>query len=261
MDDVRITTRYSEGEFLSSLTGVIHETGHGLYELGLDRINKTQPAGGSMGMAAHESQSLFWEMQIARSPEFAEFSKSKLSECFMRPGFENAFSADNIHAHMTRVEPGFIRVDADELTYPLHVVLRYEIEKMIFHEEIDIEKLPEVWAEKMRDYFGLDPKDKHSLGVLQDCHWPGGAFGYFPCYSLGAMIAYSIKAAMNKSLPNIREDIANGEFTKINKWLNDNIHSKGRVQTVSDLLTDMTGGFIDTNGYLDFLSERYLGSY
>src|SRR3954454_8029593 len=183
--DIRITTRYREDELASALMGVLHETGHALYEAGLPRRWLGQPVGDQRGMAVHESQSLLMEMQACRSPAFVGFLSGELRAAF---GADPAFAPDNLQRLYTRVERGFIRVDADEVTYPAHVILRYRLERALIAGTLDLADLPAAWSDGMRELLGIVPPDDR-LGCLQDVHWYDGAWGYFPTYTLGAMTA------------------------------------------------------------------------
>jgi len=256
--DVRMTTRYRTDEFLSSLMGVLHETGHALYEQGLPKDWSHWPLGKARGMGMHESQSLFVEMQLARSPEFWEFALPlvhlHLGEDAI-PGWDIA----DILAEVNHVERGYIRVDADEVTYPLHVILRYELEQELVSGKLEASQIPEAWDAKMVEYLGIstinDPKD----GPMQDVHWPGGAFGYFPSYTLGAMIAAQQWAALEKSLPQAREDMRKGDFSAINQWRADQIWSQGSRWSTPDLITRATGEPLNADYFKAHLRKRYLG--
>ncbi|MCW8444099.1 carboxypeptidase M32 [Fluoribacter gormanii] len=253
--DVRITTRYNEHEFLSSLMAITHETGHALYEQGLSKEWSTQPVGHSLGMAVHESQSLFIEMQICRSLEYIRF---------LVPIAQNYFrdvaniTAENIFYHYTKVQPGLIRVDADEVTYPLHVILRYEIEEQLFSSEITVADLPEVWDSLMQNYLGLSTKGDDKNGVMQDVHWPSGIFGYFPAYTFGALIAAQLFSAVKKSIPGLKEQLQQGNFKTLLSWLRANIHQKGRLLTYTELLRQATGETLNPDYYFAHIKERYL---
>jgi len=256
--DVRLTTRYRTDEFLSSLMGVLHETGHALYEQGLPKAWSHWPLGKARGMGMHESQSLFVEMQLARSPEFWEFAlplvKLHLGDDAI-PGWD----IEDVLAEVNFVERGFIRVDADEVTYPLHVILRYELEQELVTGKLEASQIPEAWDAKMTEYLGLstlaDPKD----GPMQDVHWPGGAFGYFPSYTLGAMIAAQQWAALEKAEPSAREAIRKGDFTGINQWRADNIWSAASRYSTPDLITRATGEPLNADFFKAHLKRRYLG--
>ncbi|MFK4809461.1 carboxypeptidase M32 [Devosia sp. ZW T5_3] len=256
--DVRMTTRYRTDEFLSSLMGVLHETGHALYEQGLPKEWSHWPLGKARGMGIHESQSLFVEMQLSRSPEFWEFALPlvhlHLGEDAI-PGWDIA----DILSEVNYVERGYIRVDADEVTYPLHVILRYELEQDLVNGKLEASQIPEAWDAKMTEYLGLstlaDPKD----GPMQDVHWPGGAFGYFPSYTLGAMIAAQQWAALETAQPGVREDIRKGDFSGVNQWRSDNIWSQGSRWSTPDLITRATGEPLNADFFKAHLKKRYLG--
>ncbi|HHF7365227.1 TPA: carboxypeptidase M32 [Legionella bozemanae] len=253
--DVRITTRYNEHEFLSSLMAITHETGHALYEQGLSKEWSTQPVGHSLGMAVHESQSLFIEMQICRSLEYLHFLVPIAQKYFK--DVEN-ITEENIFYHFTKVQPGLIRVDADEVTYPLHVILRYEIEQKLFASEINIADLPKIWDSSMQKYLGLSTKGNDKNGVMQDVHWPSGIFGYFPAYTFGALIAAQLFSAVKKSIPGIKEQLKHGDFKPLLLWLRENIHQKGRLLTYPELLHLATGETLNPDYYFAHIKERYL---
>ncbi|KTC89876.1 carboxypeptidase M32 [Fluoribacter dumoffii] len=253
--DVRITTRYKEDEFLSSIMAISHETGHALYEQGLPEKWAIQPVGHSLGMAVHESQSLFIEMQICRSLEYIQFLAPMAQKYF-----ENAenITQENIYYHYTKVQPGLIRVDADEVTYPLHVILRYEIEQQLFSSEITIADLPEVWNSSMQKYLGLSTQGDDKNGVMQDVHWPSGTFGYFPAYTFGALIAAQLFAAVSKSIPDIKEQLKRGDLMPLLHWLRENIHQKGKLLSYQELLRQATGETLNPNYFFAHIKERYL---
>ncbi|MGL5741032.1 MAG: carboxypeptidase M32 [Legionella sp.] len=253
--DVRLTTRYNEHEFLSSLMAINHETGHALYEQGLLKEWSAQPVGHSLGMSVHESQSLFMEMQICRSLEFMQFLMPIAQNYFKEA---KNITAENLFYHYTRVKPGLIRVDADEVTYPLHVILRYEIEQQLFASEITIDDLPSVWDSLMQKYLGLSTKDDDKNGVMQDVHWPSGIFGYFPAYTFGAIIAAQLFAAVKKSIPDIKNQIKEGNFKSLLIWLRENIHQKGRLMSYQELLHQATGEELNSEYYFTHIKERYL---
>jgi carboxypeptidase Taq len=254
-DDVRITTRYSEDGFVQALMGVIHETGHALYERNLPADWRLQPVGLARGMVVHESQSLLMEMQAARSGQFCRHLSGLLSATF--PGNEAAFSPDNLRRIYSWVEPGFIRVDADEVTYPAHVILRYGIEKALFRGELDLAETPGVWNAEFKKLMGLDvPSDRE--GVLQDVHWYDGAFGYFPCYSLGAMTAAQLFDAACKAHPEIPAEIEQGRFGVLQGWLKANVHGLGSSRSTAEIVTHATGRPLDVAVFKRHLERRYL---
>ena len=209
--DVRITTRYSTSDFLSALMGVLHETGHALYEQGLPKEWSHWPLGQARGMAIHESQSLFVEKQIARSPEFWEWALPHVKTHLGDAALEG-FSLDDVLAHVHLIKRGLIRVDADEATYPLHVILRFELEQKLVDGSLEVADIPEAWHAMMTEYLGLPTLDIPQDGPMQDVHWPGGAFGYFPSYTLGALIAAQQWAALEKTIPDAREQMRKGKF-------------------------------------------------
>jgi carboxypeptidase Taq len=186
INDVRITTRYAEDHFMPALMGVLHETGHALYEQGRPQDWLHQPVGEARGMSLHESQSLAIEMQACRSREFMEYLAPILRQAFGRDG--PGWSADELYRRVTRVEPGLIRVDADEVTYPVHILLRYDLEKAMIADDLPLEDLPVAFNKGMKELLGLTVPH-NGVGCLQDIHWPGGAWGYFPTYTLGAIAA------------------------------------------------------------------------
>jgi carboxypeptidase Taq len=209
--DVRITTRYRSNEFLSSLMGVLHETGHALYEQGLPRQWAHWPLGKARGMAIHESQSLFVEKQIGRNPAFWRWALPVVEQ-----HLGEAWTLPDILPHVHHVERGLIRVDADEVTYPLHIILRFELEQELISGRLATADLPEAWDAKMSEYLGLSTADDPANGPMQDVHWPSGAFGYFPSYTLGAMIAAQQWAAIGRDIPDADAEIAAGRFDAIN---------------------------------------------
>jgi len=254
-DDVRITTRYNEDQFVQALMGVIHETGHALYERNLPAEWRLQPVGVARGMVVHESQSLLMEMQAARSAQFCRHLSGLLRETF--PGNDDALSPDNLQRIYSRVEPGFIRVEADEVTYPAHIILRYQIEKSLFRDELQLADVPGVWREEFKKLLGLDvPSDRE--GCLQDVHWYDGAFGYFPCYSLGAMIAAQLFDAACRAHPEIPAEIEQGRFATLQGWLKTNVHSLGSSLTTPEIVTHATGRPLDVGVFKRHLERRYL---
>ena len=254
-DDVRITTRYNEDQFVQALMGVIHETGHALYERNLPAEWRLQPVGVARGMVVHESQSLLMEMQAARSAQFCRHLSGLLRETF--PGNDDALSPDNLQRIYSRVEPGFIRVEADEVTYPAHIILRYQIEKSLFRDELQLADVPGVWREEFKKLLGLDvPSDRE--GCLQDVHWYDGAFGYFPCYSLGAMIAAQLFDAACRAHPEIPAEIEQGRFATLQGWLKTNVHSLGSSLTTPEIVTHATGHPLDVGVFKRHLERRYL---
>ncbi len=257
-DDTRITTRYNEDNFLDSLMAVLHETGHALYEQGLPARWRGQPVGAALGMAIHESQSLLMEMQVCRGKEFIKFAAPYIREELADRNADSlAFSADNLHAHSILVRRGLIRVDADELTYPLHVILRYELEKDLLSGTLEVSDLPEAWDAKMRQYLGISTLGNDADGCMQDVHWYAGLVGYFPTYSLGAITAAQIFATAVKDNVDILPGISQGDFKPLLTWLRQNVHEKGRLLSADQLLNDVTGASLSTRDFKQHLTNRY----
>jgi carboxypeptidase Taq len=250
--DVRITTRYKTSDFLSALMGVLHETGHALYEQNLPKAWAHWPLGKARGMAVHESQSLFVEKQIGRSPGFWRWALPVVER-----HLGETWSIDDILPHVHRVERGLIRVDADEVTYPLHVILRYELEQELVSGRLEAADLPEAWDAKMRDYLGLSTIDNPADGPMQDVHWPGAAFGYFPSYTLGAMMSAQQWAALTRDHPAADADLARGDFAAINDWRRQKIWSQGSRWSTPDLLERATGEKLNAAHFTEHLKKRY----
>ncbi|SHO58952.1 carboxypeptidase M32 [Vibrio quintilis] len=254
--DVRITTRYDESDFTQALMGIIHETGHARYEQGLPEQLAGVPAGEARSMGIHESQSLFFEMQLGRHPAFIQSISSLAAEMLESQG-NPAFTEDNLQKLYTRVNKGFIRVDADELTYPAHVILRYEIERDLMNGVIKHTDVPDLWDQKMQSYLGLTTRDNYKNGCMQDIHWTDGSFGYFPSYTLGAMYAAQFMAAMKKTI-DVDTAIRSGDLSPVFNWLSDNIWSKGSLLTTDELVKQATGETLNAQHFQDHLRNRYL---
>ncbi|MEE9290590.1 MAG: carboxypeptidase M32 [Alphaproteobacteria bacterium] len=254
-EDIRITTRYSGDDFMPGLMGVLHETGHALYEQGLPVDWRHQPVGAARGMALHESQSLMIEMQACRSAEFIAFAAPRMREAFGASG--PAWEVDNIHRHYTRVARGFIRVDADEVTYPTHVIMRFRLERAMLAGDLAVKELPGAWAEETRALLGLTPADD-AEGCLQDIHWYDGAWGYFPTYTLGALAAAQLFAAATEARPGIADGLAAGDFTPLVGWLRENVHQKASLMTTDELMADATGSPLNAEAFKAHLRARYL---
>ncbi|MEH0741748.1 carboxypeptidase M32 [Vibrio cholerae] len=254
--DVRITTRYDENEFVQSLMGIVHETGHARYEQGLPKALAGLPSGEARSMGIHESQSLFFEMQVGRSDAFIAHLSRLATQHFSGHDM-SLFSQANFQKLYTRVKKDFIRVDADELTYPAHVILRYEIERDLINGDISHQDVPELWDTKMRQYLGLSTAGNFKNGCMQDIHWTDGAFGYFPSYTLGAMYAAQFMAAMKKTV-DVDEAIHSGDLTPIFTWLGDNIWNKGSLLTTDELVKSATGEVLNAQFFQNHLRSRYL---
>ncbi|MEK9724260.1 MAG: carboxypeptidase M32 [Rhodospirillaceae bacterium] len=254
-DDVRITTRYDEADFTSALMGVLHETGHALYERGLPVRWRRQPVGDAMGMSVHESQSLLIEMQVCRSRAFLEWAAPMMRDAFDGDG--PAWTAENLYRLHTQVRRDFIRVDADEVTYPAHVILRYRLERAMLNDDLSLGDLPAAWNDGMKDLLGIVPPSDRE-GCLQDVHWYDGAWGYFPTYTLGAMTAAQLFAAARDADSDIEPGIVRGDFAPLMAWLRTHVHGKGRLMSSADLLTAATGRPLDAAVFEGHLRSRYL---
>ena len=255
-EDTRITTRYNEHEFLQAIMGTCHESGHAIYQFGLPKKWHRQPAGDALGMSVHESQSLLIEMHACRSLEFMTHLAPILSDSF---GSQPAFEPENLYRLFTRVKRSLIRVDADEVTYPFHVMLRYEIEKDLMSGKLSVDDLPERWNQSMQETIGVNPGNNHADGVMQDVHWPSGSFGYFPAYSLGSIMAAQFYTKAKESRPDIPSGISKGDFTALREWLRNNVHQHGSRYTNEELMQVSVGEAINPDYLLAHLRERYHG--
>ena len=255
--DTRFTTRFDEKDPFSCLYAVMHESGHGLYEQGLPFEQSFSPAGGAVSLGVHESQSRFWENQIGRTSSFWKVAmpwfKKEFPDC---PDWDS----ETLDLIANEVKPDFIRVEADEITYNLHIMIRYEIEKKIFNENLSVEEIPTLWNSMMEDWFGIEvPND--ALGCLQDIHWSMGAFGYFPTYTLGNLYAAQLLDAMQKELGDVDEIISSGDWSSMLTWLRNNIHSKGSVMEPSQLIESATGSPPSPEPFLNYVEEKYSKLY
>jgi carboxypeptidase Taq len=254
-EDIRITTRYSEDDFMPAIMGVLHETGHALYDQGLPAKWRHQPVGCARGMVLHESQSLIMEMQACRGADFIAFAAPLMREAFGGTG--PAWGPENIHRHYVRVMRGMIRVDADEATYPAHVILRFRMERALLSGELALKDLPGAWNEEMGKLLGVTPENDGE-GCLQDIHWYDGAWGYFPTYTLGAMAAAQLFAAANRAHPDIGERLSKGDFSPLLDWLRKNVHERASFETTDDVLTRATGAPLGAQAFKTHLASRYL---
>jgi len=255
--DVRITTRYDEADFMKALLGVIHETGHARYEQNLPKAWTGLPVAEARSTGIHESQSLLFEMQLARSPEFTQLLAPLAAKILQRED-DPAFTTDNLYQFNTRVKRGYIRVNADELSYPAHVILRYEIERALIDGEIEVDDIPALWNEKMQAYLGLSTEGNYSDGCMQDIHWALGLFGYFPSYTLGALYAAQEFSAAKRAIPTFDEKIAAGDLEELFAWLNTHIWSKGSFLATQDLMTAATGEPLNARYFKRHVEQRYL---
>ncbi|MBC5792885.1 MAG: carboxypeptidase M32 [Nanohaloarchaea archaeon] len=253
--DTRITTRIEQGDLSGSLMPTIHELGHALYQLGLPEGDYATPRGGARELSVHESQSRLWENQVGRSKEFWKFMLPKLEERFPEK-FEEISIQDCYESINQVYEDNMIRVKADELTYHLHIVLRFEIGRALMNGEIEVEDLPEEWNKRMEKYLGLEP-ETDSEGVMQDIHWAWGNFGYFPTYSLGSVLATQIYREAEEEVEGLEKKIESGEFEDLRDWLKTHIHSKGRLLKTEELIEKVTNEPINSEPFLNYIRGKY----
>jgi carboxypeptidase Taq len=255
--DIRITTFYAEHDVAKALLGVLHETGHALYERGLPGPWARQPVGEAAGMAAHESQSLIVEMQACRGDAFLGFLGRELAQAFGGP--TEAWAPTNLARHWRRVSRGFIRVDADEITYPAHVILRFRLERALIGGALTVAELPAAWNEEFSRLLGALPPDD-ARGCLQDIHWHDGAFGYFPSYTLGAMAAAQMMRAARAATPGLDAALAEGDLGPLLGWLRTHVHAQGARLGLQELLRHATGKPLGAEDFEAHLRGRYLGA-
>jgi carboxypeptidase Taq len=253
--DIRVTTRFDLNDIFSGLLGALHETGHAMYDLGLPQDWRDQPVGRDRGMALEESQSLLIEMIVCRSRPFVRYVQPLLLKHFGVSGPE--WDMENIYAHLTKVRRGLIRVDADELTYPLHIMLRYELEKQLLNGDLAVRDLPEAWNAGMEQRLGIRPTNDVD-GCLQDIHWAVGSFGYFPSYALGAVIAAQLFDSLRHDVPALDEQLALGEFSGLFGWLRTNVHGLGAKVPVQELLKGATGKPLSATSFIRYVETKYL---
>jgi len=256
--DVRMTTRFKEDEPLDSLFSSIHETGHGLYEQGLPAGQLGTALGIHAGMAVHESQSRLWENQVARSRGFWRNFEPRFRALF--PAQTMALAGEELYLAVNAVEPTLIRVDADEVTYNLHIILRFELEKKLFTGELAVRDLPAAWRAASREIVGLEPTNDRT-GVLQDVHWSDGAFGYFPSYCLGNMLAAQLWYRALELRPGLEEEFVRGDFSWLLTWLREQVHTQGRRFDALQLAQRVTGESLSPRALLRYLRERYGALY
>lgn len=251
--DVRLTTRVYRDDLRSCLFGLIHEAGHGMYEQGIDPAYGRTPVGGAISMGIHESQSLFWENMIARSEPFWQWCFPQIQSVF--PEQLGALSAFDFYRSVNVMKPSFIRVEADELTYNLHIILRFEIEEALINGTIDVADIPTVWNQKMEEYLGVVPPND-AMGCLQDVHWSFGGFGYFPSYTLGKLYAAMFFNQMRRDIPDVSEQVARGEFQEVLAWLRRNIHRWGLTRNSRELVQDVCGKPLAAADFLEYLETK-----
>jgi carboxypeptidase Taq len=254
LNDVRITTRYEGTDFKKSIASTIHEAGHALYDLQCDQSLSVTPVEGGSSLALHESQSRFWENIVGRSLPFVQFIAPLIRK---QISFANQVTDDDLYLYFNNVKANYIRVDADEVTYNLHIAIRYEIEKKIFGDELRVSEIPEYWNDRMDELLGVRPT-KDSQGVLQDTHWSSGLFGYFPTYTLGNIVSAIIASKMRKDLKGYESDIKRGNFKPIRKWLRLKIHQHGSVFAPKVLLDNTLNEGYNPDYFLTYLETKYL---
>jgi carboxypeptidase Taq len=257
-DDIRITTRYLNRQLQSGIFSTIHESGHAFYEMNFPaEIRGTCLADGA-SMGIHESQSRLWENVIGRSSCFWEAMFPVLSSCF--PGVLSRVSVNDFYRAINLVEPSLIRIEADEVSYSLHIILRFDLEKALFSGSLDPAELPSAWRKKMKALLGVEP-ETDAQGVLQDVHWSMGAFGYFPSYALGNLYGLQFWEKLRSDVSGVEEAIAAGNFTPVNNWLRDTIYAHGRRSDPQDLLKSVTGKGLSSEPFLDYIENKYAGIY
>lgn len=256
--DVRTTTRLRENDLKSALLATLHEGGHALYNMGLPVEEFGNPLGEYISLGIHESQSRMWENLVGLSVPFWQYAYPKLLATF--PEQLKDTNKDQFYAAMNKIRPSMIRVEADEATYNLHVMLRFEIEQLLINENFPVAELPAIWNEKMEEYIGIRPKND-SEGVLQDVHWSFGAFGYFPTYTLGNLYSVQFYNQAKRDIPGLEDQYIHGKFAPLLDWLRENIHSKGRSVTANELIMDVTGEELSADPFLNYLEEKYRKIY
>lgn len=257
-NDVRLTTVLQEGDFLTGLYGSIHEAGHGIYTQNLPAEYNFQTLGKDLGYAVHESQSHIMDEQACKTPEFFRLLSRHAKDVFNRSVADEELSAENLQALSSQAKPSYIRIDADELTYPMHVILRFELEKAIIDGDLSVDDLPEAWWAGIKEKLGLDPV-AHEKGFMQDVHWFTADQGYFPSYTIGSMMAAQFYAAAVKMTPDLGNQIEQGNFSPLTKWLKKNVHGRGAMVSTEQLLINATGEGLNARYYMDSLSQKYLG--
>ena len=254
IEDVRITTRYEGKDFKASLYSTVHESGHAIYDLQIDNSLEYTPLGRATSLGVHESQSRFWENFVGRSREFIKWIYPSLKANLP---FVAKYSDEEVYRYVNSAKPSLIRVDADELTYNFHIMVRYELEKKLISGELQVSEAPSVWTDLMEKYVGVQPKND-AEGILQDVHWSGGLIGYFATYSLGNVIAGMIYNRIQKDL-NLKTMVANADTPKIKEWLRENIHKYGATYSPKELQRKLFGDTYNPKWLVAYLKEKYLG--
>lgn len=255
--DSRITTRFPEGNSFSALMGVLHEVGHAMYSQNTPQEWEDMPLGADSDLSLHESQSLLIEKQVGLSPEFIHYMHQTIQQ--LDQSALSGITPADMQRHLHHVSRDFIRVEANELTYPLHVVLRYGLEKKLFTGQLRVDDIPQAWNEGMKRLIGVDVPE-HRLGCLQDIHWYWGLFGYFPTYTQGALYAAQIFAAAKRALPDLMQQLRRGECATLMGWLHTHIHRAGQIWDIPELITRVTGEAPTAKHFLEHLRARYLAN-
>src|SRR3954454_18564285 len=257
LNDVRITTRYEGTDFKKSISGTIHEAGHALYNLQFAQSLSVSPLEGVSSLGLHESQSRFWENIVVRSMPFVQLISPLIRK---QVSFANQATDDELYLYFNNVKADYIRVDADEVTYNLHIAIRYEIEKKIFGDELSVSEIPEFWNDRMEQLLGVRPTND-AQGVLQDTHWSSGLLGYFPTYTLGNLVSAIIASKMRKDLEGYyEEDIKKGNFKPIREWLRLKIHQHGSVYAPKVLLNNTFNEGYNPDYFVNYIETKYFGS-
>ncbi len=258
VNDVRITNRFEDGNPLATLFSAMHESGHAMYEQGVNPAYERTPLESGTSLAVHESQSRMWENLVGRSLPFWEHFYPELKKTFSSK--LDGVSLKAFHKAINKVEPSFIRVNADEATYNLHIMLRLELEIGMVEGSIAIKDLPEIWNTKMREYLGVTPPND-AKGVLQDIHWSGGSIGYFSTYALGNIVSAQLWERINKDIKDLDDQIRKGKFDALRNWLKEKVHTFGHKYDPQDLVQKITGSKIDSSAYVRYLKNKYSGIY
>ncbi|WP_413380765.1 carboxypeptidase M32 [Alkalihalobacillus sp. 1P02AB] len=256
--DVRVTTKYNENDFRVSLYGTIHEGGHALYEQNISEDLVGTPLCGGTSMGIHESQSLFLEKFVGQNEKFLERNYSVIKKC--SNGQFDEVTLEDFYFAVNEAKPSLIRIEADELTYCLHIILRYELEKALISGELEVKDLPNAWNDKMEEYLGIRPSH-NGEGVLQDVHWSMGSFGYFPSYALGYIYAAQMKEEIIKDIPDYDELLLSGDNSKIRNWLTEKVHKHGGMKKPAEIIENITGGGINSEPLVHYLTEKYSRLY
>lgn len=256
-DDVRITTRLNDKMLLSGLFSTIHESGHAIYEQGLNKEHFGNPLGEAASFGIHESQSRLWENQVGRSKEFWTYALPVLKTHY--PQLKDV-KLDDWYRIVNTVRPSMIRVEADEVYYSLHIMLRFDVENQIINGNVDVKDIPALWNAKMKEYFGLTPKND-AEGVMQDVHWSFGGFGYFPSYAMGNLYGAQIMEQAEKEIPGLYDKFAKGEFLPLKNWLNEKVHQPGRYYDPEKLVEIITGAPLSADPFMNYLEKKYTEIY